>query len=47
MITDAVFEKRKDSLVALRKWQVKREFLRKADLPVLAAADRPVTREAQ
>ena len=43
----AVFEKRRDSLIALYKWEAKREFLRKADLPVLAAGDRPVTREAQ
>ena len=47
VITDAAFEKRKNSLVALRKWEVKREFLRKADLPVLAAGDRPVTRKEQ
>ena len=47
VVTDAVYEKRRDSLIALCKWEAKQEFLRKADLPVLAAGDRPVTREAQ
>ena len=47
VITQAAFEKRRDSLVAVRKWELKREFLRKADLPVLAAGDRPVSREVQ